>query len=106
MGKSGTHWQYKRFCSVLLIHLEWGQFEYQQRKTKVVYLLSVRVHMGQRTHTYSAYLHISNNANSSRSNRCCVYERGVYIKGQPKRELSFTGANQFNVDDYEVFEFF
>ena len=59
-----------------------------------------------RTHTYSAYLHISDNANSSRSNRCCVYERGVYRKGQPKRELSFTGTNQFNVDDYEVFEFF
>ena len=58
-----------------------------------------------RKHTYSAYLHISDNANSSRSNRCCVHQR-VYIKGKSIRELSFTGTNQFNVDDYEVFEFF
>ena len=58
-----------------------------------------------RTHTYSAYLHISDNANSSRSNRCSVHQR-VYRKGKSIRELSFTGTNQFNVDDYEVFEFF
>ena len=37
----------KRFCSVWLIHLEWGQFEYQLRKRKVVAELSLIVRMGQ-----------------------------------------------------------
>ena len=37
----------KRFCSVWLIHLEWGQFEYQLTKRKVVALLSLLVRMGQ-----------------------------------------------------------
>lgn len=58
------------------------------------------------THTYSAWLHISDNANSSRSNCCHVPERGVRIKGKSPRELFFTSTNKFNVDDYEVFEFF
>lgn len=35
------------FCSVWLIRLEWGQFEYQLRKMKVVALLSLLVPMGQ-----------------------------------------------------------
>lgn len=59
-----------------------------------------------RTHTYSAWLRISDNANSSRSNFCHVPERGVRIKGKSPRELFFTSSNKFNVDDYEVFEFF
>lgn len=58
-----------------------------------------------RTHTYSAYLHISDNANSSRSNCCYLRERVMRPKGK-SRELFFTGTNKFNVDDYEVFEFF
>ena len=38
----------KRSCSVWLIHLKEGQFEYQLKKMKVVALLSVIVNMGQR----------------------------------------------------------
>ena len=37
----------KRFCSVWLIRLEWGQFEYQLTKRKVVALLSRLLRMGQ-----------------------------------------------------------
>ena len=37
----------KRFCSVWLIHLEWGQFEYQLRERNVVAILSLLVSMGQ-----------------------------------------------------------
>ena len=57
------------------------------------------------THTYSAYLHISDNANSSRSNCCYLDENVMRTKGKP-RELFFTGTDKFSVDDYEVFEFF
>ena len=59
-----------------------------------------------RTHTYAAYLHISDNADSSRSNCCLIREGGVRIKGKSPKQLLFTGTNKFNADDYEVFEFF
>ena len=51
-----THPQNMRFCSVLLIHLEWDQFEYQQRKTKVVLLLSLKGHLGQRFGTTTVHI--------------------------------------------------
>ena len=51
------------------------------------------------------YLHISDNANSSRSSYCCLRDKFSSPEGKPG-DLFFTGAKKFNVVDYEVFEFY
>lgn len=53
----------------------------------------------------SIYLHISDNANLSRSSYCCLCDKFSCPEGKPA-DLFFTGTNKFNVDDYEVFEFY
>ena len=57
------------------------------------------------TGKYLSYLHISDNANSSRSSYCRL--GGTFACPEGKTgDLFFTGAAKFNVDDYEVFEFY
>ena len=57
------------------------------------------------TGKYLSYLHISDNANSSRSSYCSL--SGKFSCPERKTgDLFFTGAEKFNVDDYEVFEFY
>ena len=51
------------------------------------------------------YLHISDNANLSRSSYCCLCEKFSCPEGMAE-DLFFTGTSKFNVDDYEVFEFY
>lgn len=51
------------------------------------------------------YLHISDEANLSRSSYCCLYGKFSCPEGKPQ-DLFFTGTNKFKVDDYEVFEFY